>query len=463
MLSHETLLLVAAAVFGAVSAFCAVLLIRRGPATIDLTPLSVRFDSVERVQERHDRTLHDQLAANRAQSAEESKRLREELAALLRLTADSLVSQLAKLGGVQNEQLAAFSSQIAALAEQNERKLAEIRTTVDSRLKSLQEENAFKLEQMRATVDEKLQGTLERRLGESFKIVSEQLEQVHRGLGEMQSLATGVGDLKKVLTNVKSRGTWGEVQLGAILEQVLGPQQYQANVNTKGEGREVVEYAIRLPGNGDNPNEPVWLPIDAKFPVADYTRLQDAHEAGNLAGIEESSRQLDAQVRLCAKTICEKYIAPPKTTDFAIMFLPTEGLYAEVIRRTALVEGIQRDCKITVAGPTTLFAILNSMRMGFKTLAIQKRSSEVWSVLGSVKTEFGKFGTVLEKVGKKLHEASNTVDDVAMRTRVIERHLRQVEALPVSDGYLEDLPALSTEVASLTIAQPENEDVKEPS
>lgn len=438
MSSYLTLLFAAGLLLTACTALCTIILVRRRPPTLDPTPILARFDSLERSSERFDRILREELAASRAQGADEGKRAREELSA-----------QLVRLGGAQQNELTAFASQIGKLSEQNEKRLSEIRDTVDRRLKSLQDDNALKLDQMRATVDEKLQSTLERRLAESFRLVSEQLEQVHRGLGEMQSLATGVGDLKKVLTNVKSRGTWGEVQLGAILEQVLSPDQYAANVNVRGEGRELVEFAIRLPGSGDNPQEPLWLPIDSKFPVEDYLRLHDAQEAGDAGGVESFGKQLEDQVRHCARTICDKYISPPKTADFAIMFLPTEGLYAEVIRRTALVEGIQRDCRIVVAGPTTLFAILNSLRMGFRTLAIQKRSSEVWSVLGAVKSEFGKFGAVIEKVAKKLQEASNTVGDVSRRTRAIERNLRNVEALPSGDGLLDGLSPISAEVANL--------------
>lgn len=425
-----------------------VLLLRRH-AAVDLGPLVLRLDSFDRLQERHERLIRDELTASRSEAAADCKRLREELAAIIQNSSSGLTGQLAALGGVQNEQLRGFSSHIVGLMEQNERKFGEIRDTVDGRLRSLQDDNALKLEQMRATVDEKLQTTLERRLGESFKLVSDQLEQVHRGLGEMQNLATGVGDLKKVLTNVKSRGTWGEVVLAGVLEEMLTPQQYQANVNTKGDGKEVVEFAIRLPGTGEDPNQPLWLPIDSKFPVEDYRRLHDAQEAGDLEAIEASGRQLETQVRNCAKAICEKYIAPPKTTDFAIMFLPTEGLYAEVIRRTALTDVIQRECRVIVAGPTTLMAILSSLRMGFRTLAIQQRSSEVWTVLGSVKTEFAKFGTSLDKVNKKLQEATNIVGDASRRRRSVERKLRDVEALPEADGLLEALPALNAEVAGL--------------
>lgn len=451
MPAYLTPLAVAGILLAACGALCGIILVTRRPPALDSSPILARFDSLERGSERLDRMLREELAASRSQGADEGKRAREELSA-----------QLVLLGGAQQEQLAAFASQIRSLSEQNERRLGEIRDTVDRRLKALQEDNALKLEQMRATVDEKLHSTLERRLAESFRLVSEQLEQVHRGLGEMQSLATGVGDLKKVLTNVKSRGTWGEVQLGAILEQVLSPQQYQANVNVRGEGRELVEFAIRLPGSGDNPNEPLWLPIDSKFPVEDYLRLNEAQDAGEPAAVEAFGKQLEDQVRLCAKTICTKYIAPPKTTDFAVMFLPTEGLYAEVIRRTALVESIQRDCRIVVAGPTTLFAILNSLRMGFRTLAIQKRSSEVWTVLGAVKTEFGKFGAVIDKVGKKLQEASNTVGEVSKRTRAIERNLRSVEALPAADGILEGLSPISAEIATLPSGAMDREEDEEP-
>lgn len=443
MLSILSIALTAATLVVAV-----ILLVRKSQA-LDLAPLVARFDIVDRAQERHERTIREEQVASRSEYAADSKRLREELLGAVQTSSETLVRQLGALGGVQNEQLSAFSAQIAGLSEQNERKLAEIRTTVDARLKSLQDDNSLKLDQMRATVDEKLQSTLERRLGESFRLVSDQLEQVHRGLGEMQTLATGVGDLKKVLTNVKSRGTWGEVQLAAILEQILSPQQYQSNVNTKGDGREVVEYAIRFPGNGDNPADPLWLPIDSKFPVEDYLRLQEAQEACDVAKIEIFGRQLETQVRNCAKAICEKYIAPPKTTDFAIMFLPTEGLYSEVIRRTALTEVIQRECRVVVAGPITLVAILNSLRMGFRTLAIQKRSSEVWAVLGSVKTEFGKFGEVLDKVGKKLQEATNVVGTASVRTRAIERHLRDVEALPVSEDLLGGLAAVPSDLPVL--------------
>lgn len=434
---------------GVATLVVALFLLTRRPPAPDLAPLLARLDAMERGQERHDRAIREQLAENRSGSSDDARRVREELTSSVQASGTALVAQLTAMSGVQNEQLAAFSAQIATLSQQNERRLEAIRTTVDERLTALRDDNAQKLEQMRVTVDTQLQSTLEKRLGESFRIVSDQLEQVHRGLGEMQTLATGVGDLKKVLTNVKTRGTWGEVQLGGILEQVLSPQQYAANVNTRGEGSEVVEYAIRLPGVGDDPSAPVWLPIDSKFPIEDYHRLQEAHDAGDLALIEASGKQLEAQVRKCAKDICTKYVAPPLTTDFGIMFLPTEGLYAEVIRRTALTEAIQRECKVIVAGPTTLVAILNSFRMGFRTLAIQKRSSEVWTVLGGVKTEFQKFGEVLKKVEKKLGEATNVLGEASKGTRKIEKQLRDVEASPLGDGYQEVPGVVTGEVPGL--------------
>ena len=285
------------------------------------------------------------------------------------------------------------------------------------------------IEAIRTIVDDELHGTLERRLGESFSLVSERLEQVHKGLGEMQTLAAGVGDLKKVLTNVKTRGTWGEVQLGALLEQMLAPGQFARNVCTKGEGAERVEYAIRLPGNGraSSGNDHVWLPIDAKFPQEDYCRLVDAGDTGDVLGAEMASRQLEHRLRQCAADIAAKYIAPPMTTDFGIMFLPTEGLYAEAIRRSGLAESLQREFRVALAGPTTLAAILNSLQMGFRTFAIEQRSSEVWGVLGEAKTEFRRYADVLERIKRKLHDASSAVDSASVRTRAIERKLRRIE------------------------------------
>jgi DNA recombination protein RmuC len=307
-------------------------------------------------------------------------------------------------------------------------KLDKVRDSVEGKLASIQADNSRQLEKMRETVDEKLKTTLEQRLGESFRHVSERLEQVQLGLGEMRALATGVGDLKKVLTNVRTRGTWGEIQLGALLEQILTREQYETNVATKAGSNDRVEFAVKFPGRDDQ--GPVWLPIDAKFPQEDYRRIVEAAEQANPALLEESAKQLENRIRLEAKSIRDKYIDPPHTTDFAIMFLPTEGLYAEVLRRPGLTEELQRTFRIMVTGPTTLAALLNSLQMGFRTLAIEKRSGEVWALLGAVKTEFGKFGDVLERTQKKLQEASNTIENAATRTRQIERKLRNVQELP---------------------------------
>jgi DNA recombination protein RmuC len=334
----------------------------------------------------------------------------------------------------QQKQLDGFSAKLGMLIDSNQQKLDALKMAVEEKLKSIQDDNAKQLEQMRQTVDEKLQGTLEARLGESFKQVSERLESVYKGLGEMQTLATGVGDLKKVLTNVKTRGTWGEVQLGALLEQVLSPDQYERNVITKDHSDERVEFAIKLPGRGDGDGETVLLPIDAKFPIEDYQRLIEAQERADGEGTELAARELERNIRGCAKDICDKYLNPPKTTDFGILFLPIEGLFAEVIRRNGLPECVQRDCRVVIAGPTTLWSILNSLQMGFRTLAIQKRSSEVWNLLAAVKTEWGKYGDVLAKVQKKLQEASNTIEDAERRTRVIGKKLRTVQELPSTEA-----------------------------
>lgn len=342
---------------------------------------------------------------------------------------EALNGRLAEGAALQKEQLEKFSAGIVTLSAATEQRLEKMRETVEVRLTAMQTDNAAKLELMRQTVDEKLHATLEQRLGESFKIVSERLEAVHQGLGEMQNLASGVGDLKKVLTNIKTRGNWGEVQLGNLLEQMFTPDQYAANVACNPSSQDRVEYAIKLPGR-DGTGKPAWLPIDAKFPREDYERLVDAAEKGDVDSVAASAAALEARICLEAKKIREKYICPPDTMDFAIMFLPTEGLYAEVLRRPGLCDGLLHDHRVHLAGPTTLAALLSSLQMGFRTLAIEKRSSEVWEVLGAVKSEFGKFGDVLEKVQKKLQEASNTVDKAAVRTRAVARKLKAVQELP---------------------------------
>jgi len=320
-----------------------------------------------------------------------------------------------------------------------------VRAIVDLRLKEIQQDNAKQIDKMRATVDEKLQGTLEKRLGESFKLVSDRLEQVHKGLGAMQQLASDVGGLQKILSNVKMRGGWGEVQLGNLLDQVLTADQFARNVKTRDEGGEHVDFAIKLPG--DENGAPVWLPIDAKFPTEDYQRLLAAQDKGDVVAIDDAMRSLETQLKKSAKDICQKYINPPRTTDFALMFLPTEGLYAEAIRRVGLVEQVQRDCRVIFAGPTTLAALLNSLQMGFRTLAIQKRSSEVWNLLAAVKTEFGKFGEALSAVKDKLDQAARHVDNVAVRSRAITKKLRDVEELPSNpQPLLKDLLGDSNDV-----------------
>jgi DNA recombination protein RmuC len=322
------------------------------------------------------------------------------------------------------------SRQFIGLTQLNEQKLDNIRKSVEGQLRSIQEDNNSKLETIRSTVDEKLHATLERRLGDSFKLVSDRLELVHKGLGEMQALASGVGDLKKVLSNVKIRGTLGEVQLGNILEQMLTPDQYARNVVTKNQGRENVEYAIKLPGKNDRI---VWLPIDAKFPVEDYQRLIEAQERGDLAAIEEAGKALEARIKSEAKDIRDKYIDPPGTTDFGILFLPFEGLFAEALRRHGLYELLQRDYKVIISGPTTIAAFLNSLQMGFRTLVIEIRAGEVWNLLAAVKNEFGKFGEMLDKTHKQLQAASNTIEDAAKKTKTIERRLKDVQVLKSPD------------------------------
>jgi DNA recombination protein RmuC len=392
------------------------LLVRKVP--VDLNPLQQALRSVEQSNERTERSVREEIAKNREEAAQALRQSREELAGALKGVGDTLYRQS------------------GLLTQTTDKKLDMLRESVEHRLQAIQADNAKQLDQMRATVDEKLQGTLEKRLGDSFKQVSERLEQVYKGLGEMQSLAAGVGDLKRVLTNVKTRGTWGEVQLGAMLEQVLTPDQYAANVAVK-EGGERVEFAIKLPGRGEDEKEVVWLPVDAKFPVEDYQRLMDAQEKADAESAEGAAKQLEARIKQCAGDICSKYLNPPKTTDFGILFLPTEGLFAEVIRRTGLVEFVQRECRVVIAGPTTLWALLNSLQMGFRTLAIEKRSSEVWNLLSAVKTEWTKYGDVLTKVQKKIHEASDTIEQAQTRTRAIGRKLKDVQELPAAEAKSE--------------------------
>jgi DNA recombination protein RmuC len=385
------------------------------------------------------RTQNEQLDSFRVQLAQ----MQQALADTLRQTTDSLTAQAQSTREVQQGSLQKFSEaqeaasrrlsdamgeQLRLLSDSNERRLLEVRNTVEQRLQALQADNEKKLEQMRQTVDEKLHATLEARLGESFKQVAERLDQVHKGLGEMQRLASDVGSLNRVLSNVKTRGVFGEVQLAGLLEQVFTPEQYGVNVETVPGSGARVEFAIRMPGRGDA--DVLWLPIDAKFPREDYERLLEAQDRADAPAVEQAGKAMENRLKLEARTIREKYVAPPYTADFAILFVPTEGLYAEALRRPGLVEALQREYRVMLAGPTTLLATLNSLQMGFRTLALEKRSSEVWQVLGAVKTEFSKFGEVLAKTKKKLDEASNTIASAETRTRAMGRALKQVETLP---------------------------------
>ncbi|AKC68232.1 DNA recombination protein RmuC [Pandoraea oxalativorans] len=385
--------------------------------------LAAQMTSVATVQNNQIDGFAQQLAKLTESNAAQLEAVRQSLVLNGQQMREEQTSTLRRFGEAQHQQL-------TQLSEGNERRLAEVRATLEQKLKDIEVNNAAKLEEMRRTVDEKLHATLEQRLGESFKLVSDRLEQVHRGLGEMQTLAAGVGDLKRVLTNVKTRGIWGEVQLQALLEQLLTPEQYAKNVATRPGSTERVEFAIALPGQSGDSNKPVWLPIDAKFPREDYERLLDAQERADPVAVEEASKALEARIRLEAKTIADKYLAPPHTTDFALLFLPTEGLYAEVLRRPGLSDLLQREYRVTVAGPTTLTALLNSLQMGFRTLAIERRSSEVWQVLGAVKTEFTKFGDVLARTKSQLETVTRSIDKAEVRTRAMARQLKAVEALP---------------------------------
>ncbi|MEW6417545.1 MAG: DNA recombination protein RmuC [Nitrospirota bacterium] len=503
----ETLLIVLT-VLVAGSVILLLVLLRHSPNT-KLLQFETHLESFEKNQEKTERTLREEIARHREETAYSSKHLREETSKSLASFSDSLVNSMTNIANLQKDQLDIFSKQLTALTTSNEDKLTKMtqateeklrmlqeqlnfnakdnrdelskslksfeekftsnvnefnelqkqkfdvltnkqteliqstemkldkmKETIETKLKLIQDDNNEKLEKMRETVDEKLHKTLEERLSQSFKIVSERLELVHKGLGEMQNLAVGVGDLKKVLSNVKTRGILGEIQLGNILEQLLTTEQYATNVATKKGSRDNVEFAIKLPGKDDS-GEYVYLPIDSKFPVEDYHVLMNAYEHGDATNIENAAKLFENKIKNFAKDIRDKYIDPPYTTDFGIMFLPIEGLYAEVVRRTSLIEILQRDFKIIITGPTTLAAILNSLQMGFKTLAIEKRSSEVWKILGAVKTEFERFGVVLKKAREKIDQAGSEIDElVGTRTRQIQRRLKNVQELPLQESKL---------------------------
>jgi DNA recombination protein RmuC len=385
--------------------------------------LDARLDRIERAEDRTERAVREEVAKSREEATAGGRHLREELAAHLKGTGDSLIKAVGAHASIQSEQLDSFAKQLFQLTE-----------SVAGGLEKIREANEKRLEEMRATVDEKLQGTLEKRLSEAFQQVSERLEAVHKGLGEMQSLANGVGDLKKVLTNVKARGTWGEIQLGELLASVLTEDQFERNVATKPGSNERVEFAIKLPGRDAADRTPVWLPIDAKFPHEDYHRLVEAEERADREAADAARRALEGRVREEARKIRDKYVDPPHTTDFGLLYLPTEGLYAEVLRRPGLVEKLQREQRVVLAGPTTLAAILNSLQMGFRTLAIQRRSSEVWQLLRAVKTNFGKLGDLLDGVQRKLDQASNQLESATKKSRYIEGRLGKVESLPEAEA-----------------------------
>ncbi|MFZ6721156.1 DNA recombination protein RmuC [Undibacterium sp. Ji49W] len=465
-----------------------ILLLTRSKAGNDAAGLKTIFDQLQQTQqqaqltqERSERSLREQMQLT-AQTS------RQELGSNFTQLQQGLAAQLTSVATLQNNQIDAFSQQLVKLnetnalqleqirhaftlqgqagreeqaqslkrfgdslnqallnlTESNAQRLNEIRTTLEQKIQQLQADNAGKLEEMRKTVDEKLHATLEQRLGESFKLVSDRLDKVHQGLGEMQQLAIGVGDLKRVLTNVKTRGTWGEVQLEMVLEQMLTPDQYAKNVETVPGTGERVEFAIKLPGKEDN-KAPVWLPIDAKFPKEQYERLLDAAERADAEGVAQFGKELERAIRSEAKTIAEKYLSPPLTTDFAILFLPTEGLYAEVMRRPGLADDLQRTCRVSISGPSTLSALLNSLQMGFRSLVLEQRSSEVWQVLGAVKTEFGKFADVLTATKMALEKAARNIDQAEVRTRQMTRKLKSVEALPSDTA--QSLLGTSTDMA----------------
>ncbi len=393
-----------------------------------------KLAGIEKNQDQLKANLAGELSVMRNEANSNARHAREEANGSLVNYQNTVLARMSDIAGLQKNEMEIFSRQVAHMTQTTENRMETIRQTVEEKLRFLQEDNNLKLEQMRATVDEKLHATLEQRLGESFKMVSDRLEMVHQGLGEMQTLATGVGDLKKVLTNVKTRGIWGEIQLAAILEEILSPEQFSTNVATRPGSSERVEFAIKLPGQ--QTGECVWLPIDAKFPQEDYLRLVEATEQANPQLAEEAGKQLENRIKTEAKTIRDKYLSPPHTTDFGVMFLPTESLYAEVVRRPDLLAVLQRDYRVIVTGPSTMAALLNSLSIGFRTLAIEQRSSEVWVLLGAIKTEFARFGEVLDKTRKKLDEASNSLETASRKSRTIEKRLKQVQEIPVSDSQV---------------------------
>src|SRR3989440_1211086 len=392
--------------------------------------LNEEFSRLGDAQKRIEQTVKEEIARNRDEMSLGARKDREELSASINTFAESQAKRVVEMGNAQKNQLDSFARQLGGLTDRTEQRLEAMRATMEQKLSALQDDNTKKLDQMRQVVDEKLHNTLETRLGEAFNTVVQRLEQVHQGLGEMRSLASGVGDLKRIFSNVKTRGTVAEWQLENMLEQVMAPGQYAKNVATKRGSNERVEFALKLPGQDETGKKEVFLPIDAKFPKEDFERLLDAREKCDLALIEQTSKQLERRAKEMAKSIRDKYLDPPNTTDFGIMYVPTEGLFAEIVSRPEMCAILQRDFRVMVAGPTTLATLLSCVQVGFKTLAIAQRSSEVWAMLGTVKTEFGKFGDLLEKTKKKIDEARNTIDDAERKSRTIERKLRDVQVLP---------------------------------
>lgn len=422
--------------------FVVILLFKKGKT--EITDLSFQLNSIEKQNEKMYELLREELGRNREEFNNNARHLREETANSIKSFQENFIARMNEMLSSQKSQMNDFSERLEKTGKAIEERLEKMRSTIEVQIKSLQDENSKKLDEMRNVVDEKLQSTLEKRLGESFKQVSERLEQVHQGLGDMKNLATGVGDLKKVLSNVKTRGILGEYQLENLLEQLFSPEQYEKEFRLLPGSSNRVDFAIKLPGREDN-NEIVYLPVDAKFPMEDFHLLQEAYEIGKIEVIEERRKALGQKVKAFAKDISEKYIHPPKTTDFAIMFLASEGVYAEILGKTDLFETLLREYRVVISGPTTLAAFLNSLQMGFRTLAVQKRSSEVWQLLGSVKSEFGKFGDILKKAQKNIKSAGDDLEVlIGRRTRAIERKLQDVQSLPsnivaeITNGSLEE-------------------------
>jgi DNA recombination protein RmuC len=454
-MTDTALIVVALIALGALLAVSAVTLVRviglareRDAASREVADLRGRLEAIGRGVVDHERDVRQDLAIARNEAAGAGTSLRQEIGEVMARFAETNAQLHRAASNAQAIELKGFGDRLAQLSQTSETRLDALRRTLEERLDHLRADNAQKLDQMRATVDEKLQTTLEQRLGASFRHVSERLEQVHRGLGEMQTLASGVGDLKRVLTNVKSRGTWGEVQLGSLLADVLPPAQYAQNIATRPGSKERVEYAVRFPGRSDD-GAPCWLPIDAKFPLEDWHRLQDAMERADPEAVEASRRALEQFFKVQARAIRDKYVESPHTTDFAILFVPTEGLFAEAVARPGLTETLQREFRVTLAGPTNLVAMLNSLQLGFRTLAIEKRSTEVWRVLGAVKTEFGRFGEILARTKDRLDQVGRTLDEAGRKSTTIARKLRDVEALPDDEADRLLTPAESGAVIEL--------------